>query len=434
MDPVIDPFAALVARFRPRPPKLPFISGVSGDLIKDEEATDPHYWAKHVREPVRFSAGVRQLAYAPGNLFLEVGPGRTLCTLVRQHRESSSEPRAITSLGEATDERGDVLSILGSAGRLWLAGQSINWEKLHEVKPRRVSLPTYPFERKKHWIDPAGTSALAPIIENGQGEAPTHLTSKQAVVVDLMSEQKSAVIPTPGRIGRIKADLTEIFQDLSGVDLGETDPSTSFLELGFDSLFLTQVTQSLQSKFNLKITFRQLLDQLSSLEALADLCRRQAARQCLCRRATPGCSRQDSHRAALASAHQWRGPIRSPRLRVGRLLHWLLWQRYRGPRPPPWKRLFENSSSSWPGRSISCAEPVALRLQRSWSRLCLHHRPLQSFRRLPALLRPWRRPRQACTMRLLDRHRMPSRSDLSSQFRRVPSASSPKSRYSTWKN
>ena len=68
---------------------------------------------------------------------------------------------------------------------------------------------------------------------------------------------------------RIRAALTEIFQELSGLSLAESDPSATFLEMGFDSLFLTQVTQSLQSKFGLKITFRQLLDQESTLEALA---------------------------------------------------------------------------------------------------------------------------------------------------------------------
>src|SRR5208283_1657121 len=111
MDPVIEPFTAYLARFQLRPPELPFISGVSGEWIKAEEATDPFYWARHVREPVRFSAGVRQLCTTPGNVYLEVGPGRTLCTLVRQHRESSSEPHVVSSLGDFEDERGDVFTI-----------------------------------------------------------------------------------------------------------------------------------------------------------------------------------------------------------------------------------------------------------------------------------------------------------------------------------
>ncbi len=269
MDPVIEPFAAYLAQFQLRPPELPFISGVSGEWIKTEEATDPRYWARHVREPVRFSAGVRQLCTTPGNVFLEVGPGRTLCTLVRHHRESSSQPYAVTSLGDSADERGDVFTILGSAGRLWLAGQTLNWEELYEVKPRRVSLPTYPFERKKYWMDPASASKSVPVAENGRGGPSSVPLTNQTVAVDIMTEQKSAEIPTSGRVGRIRAVLTEIFQELSGVDLAESDPSSTFLEMGFDSLFLTQVTQSLQSKFGLKITFRQLLDQVSSLEALA---------------------------------------------------------------------------------------------------------------------------------------------------------------------
>ena len=68
---------------------------------------------------------------------------------------------------------------------------------------------------------------------------------------------------------RIRAALIEIFEDLSGLSLAESDSATSFLEMGFDSLFLTQVTQALQAKFALKITFRQLLDRESTLESLS---------------------------------------------------------------------------------------------------------------------------------------------------------------------
>ena len=81
--------------------------------------------------------------------------------------------------------------------------------------------------------------------------------------------------PRPGpasdvsRAQRLRSALIDLFQDLSGLSLGECDPSATFLEMGFDSLFLTQVTQALQSKFGLRITFRQLLDQESTLHALA---------------------------------------------------------------------------------------------------------------------------------------------------------------------
>jgi acyl carrier protein len=73
-----------------------------------------------------------------------------------------------------------------------------------------------------------------------------------------------------GRKDRIIAKVANTFAELSGMDAGEIDPAATFLELGFDSLFLTQVSQALQSAFGVKITFRQLLDQLASIDALAN--------------------------------------------------------------------------------------------------------------------------------------------------------------------
>ena len=80
---------------------------------------------------------------------------------------------------------------------------------------------------------------------------------------------QSAVAPAKPRKETIRALLVEIFEELSGLDIASEDPAASFLEIGFDSLFLTQVTQSLQSKFGIKITFRQLMDDLSTLEHLS---------------------------------------------------------------------------------------------------------------------------------------------------------------------
>ena len=82
MDPILDPFEKVVKRIRLRAPSIPYISGVTGTWVTPKQATDPAYWAKHLREPVRFSAGIGQLRLIPERLFLEVGPGTTLCTLV----------------------------------------------------------------------------------------------------------------------------------------------------------------------------------------------------------------------------------------------------------------------------------------------------------------------------------------------------------------
>ncbi|HTP31885.1 MAG TPA: amino acid adenylation domain-containing protein [Candidatus Acidoferrales bacterium] len=254
MDPIVQPFIDRLRGIRLRPPQIPYISGVTGTWITDTEATDPVYWARHFREPVRFSAGMQKLRGAAENVLLEVGPGTTLATLARQHASPFPDQTVISSLPTGACER---LSLLDALGRLWLAGIQPDWNRVHgENRPRRCPLPTYPFERRRYWIEAPPKQAQAP--------------SAAAQAEEIMTETAPASTqPAPGRSAKIQSILVRVFEDLSGLTIAG-DPSTSFLEMGFDSLFLTQVTQALQNKFGLKITFRQLMDRESTLAALAD--------------------------------------------------------------------------------------------------------------------------------------------------------------------
>jgi amino acid adenylation domain-containing protein len=269
MDPIIAPFTAFLERIRLSEPSIPFISGVTGTWITAREATDPAYWARHFREPVRFSAGIEQLRSSPERLFLEAGPGTTLCTLVRQHREGSSAAIAVPSLPNVADSQSDSRSIWDAAGRLWLHGVTPLWAEMHGRAAKRCSLPTYPFERKRYWIDQARRTTQSTSAVEGQGSAVACAPATTTPVEKVMTEQRTTPTTAPNRTDRIRAALIEIFEDLSGISLAESDSAATFLEMGFDSLFLTQVTQALQAKFELKITFRQLLDQESTLEALS---------------------------------------------------------------------------------------------------------------------------------------------------------------------
>ncbi|MFQ5617142.1 MAG: type I polyketide synthase, partial [Anaerolineales bacterium] len=81
MEPIISPFTEFVSQFRLQPPRIPFISNVTGNWITAGEATDPGYWASHLRQTVRFAQGVQELLIDPQRILLETGPGRTLTTL-----------------------------------------------------------------------------------------------------------------------------------------------------------------------------------------------------------------------------------------------------------------------------------------------------------------------------------------------------------------
>src|SRR5581483_6445032 len=104
----------------------------------------------------RFSDGIRALLDEPNRLFLEVGPGQTLTSLVKLHlRPGEAQQRAVASTRHPRERISDVRFMLTSLGRLWLAGASPDWPAVHGGERRqRVELPTYPFERQRYWIDP----------------------------------------------------------------------------------------------------------------------------------------------------------------------------------------------------------------------------------------------------------------------------------------
>jgi acyl transferase domain-containing protein len=165
MEPVTSAFAEYVAPFEPRAPRLPMLSNVTGDWLGDADARDPKYWARQLREPVRFDDCARRLLAEPYAL-LEVGPGATLTTLVRQH--SGAHARSTTSVGHQKEQDADRIAMAGALGRLWLAGVDIDWDlACPGDRRRRVPLPTYPFQRERHWVDPSG-HAPASLVEPPQ--------------------------------------------------------------------------------------------------------------------------------------------------------------------------------------------------------------------------------------------------------------------------
>jgi acyl transferase domain-containing protein/acyl carrier protein len=156
MEPILKPFIEEVKKIKLNSPHIPFISNLTGTWITGEQATDANYWAQHLRQTVRFSAGILTLLQEPNLILLEVGTGRTLCSLVKQHSQLSTQQLVLRSLPHPQEQKAHIACLLHSLGELWLAGVQIDWLGFYQhEKPRRVSLPTYPFERQRYWIDQA---------------------------------------------------------------------------------------------------------------------------------------------------------------------------------------------------------------------------------------------------------------------------------------
>ena len=158
MDSVIEPFMNLLAKVNLNPPKIPFVSNVTGTWITTEEATDNSYWVKHLRSSVRFADGISELCKQPNRIFLEVGFGRTLSTLTKQQSQGKL---VLCSIGHPHNQQSDIAFLLNTLGNLWLYGVQVDWSDFYaNEKLYRLPLPTYPFERKRYWIESTKVNEL----------------------------------------------------------------------------------------------------------------------------------------------------------------------------------------------------------------------------------------------------------------------------------
>lgn len=159
-EPILAEFTEAVGTVDLKPPTIPYLSNLTGTWITAEAATDPSYWAKHLRQTVRFCEGIEELLSEPNRIFLEVGPGETLSTLTRRHSSKATEQLVLSSSRRALNKETDGTALLHTLGQLWLAGVQVDWFKFHaDERRRRLPLPSYPFERQRYWVEPQKESA-----------------------------------------------------------------------------------------------------------------------------------------------------------------------------------------------------------------------------------------------------------------------------------
>ncbi|WDS36897.1 type I polyketide synthase [Pseudoxanthomonas sp.] len=263
MDPVLAPFGAAVESVARRPPQLPLVATVTGDWLSADEAISATYWTNHLRNPVRFSTALGRTLEAPARVFLEVGPRATLGTLARQQLGAQrNHLSTLASLGDTPDS--ERATLRQAAGQLWCRGVAIGPEAFDRRQVRRrLRLPTYPFERQRYWVE----------ARPDQAPAATAVPPVQPIAPPQSMEFP---MPTPaafdtGRRANLVAQLKSTFEDVAGVDFGDADGATHFMELGLDSLMLTQMSLHLCKVFPVKVSFRQLMVEYATLDRLAEL-------------------------------------------------------------------------------------------------------------------------------------------------------------------
>jgi amino acid adenylation domain-containing protein len=194
MEPVAARLAERAARMTLRPPAIPLLSNVTGTWMTDSDAADPGYWARHLCQPVRFGDALAELLREEGRVLVEAGPGQTLGAFVRQQPrdEGRPVPPVIPSLRHGYEDADDSAYLLGALGRLWTAGVQPDWTALRAgERRRRVPLPTYPWERTRHWIEPRRSTADHP------APAAAEKTAELADWFHVPSWRRTLAPPTP---------------------------------------------------------------------------------------------------------------------------------------------------------------------------------------------------------------------------------------------
>jgi amino acid adenylation domain-containing protein len=244
MDPVLDPFRELVLRARPQPPRMPYVSGLTGTWITADEATDADYWARQLRRAVRFRDGVDTLLQARNTVLIEVGPGRTLGSLVPRGGAHATIP----SLPHPRDAHADTRALADAVGRAWSEGVAVDWAAYGEGRGGgRIPLPTYPFQRRRYYIEAprAGAGAVLAL--------PITIACDEPDAADGGSAHGRPALRTayvaPGN--ELEEAVAAVWSELLGIErVGVED---DFFELGGHSLLGTRVVGRLRADFGVAL-------------------------------------------------------------------------------------------------------------------------------------------------------------------------------------
>jgi len=155
MDPVLDPFGNILRNVKFGKCNIPFVSNITGTWVTGDEISDAGYWIRQIREPVNFAGGIQELLRNGNSYFLEIGPGNSLASLLSRFRNDGEKIYVSSTSRHPGRAADDVRVFFEAAGQAWVTGANIKWDDLYRNEKRyRVPLPSYPFERKRHWIDP----------------------------------------------------------------------------------------------------------------------------------------------------------------------------------------------------------------------------------------------------------------------------------------
>ncbi len=169
MEPILGEFEALARELAYDKPRIPFVSNLTGRLLEAGEVPDAGYWRRHIRQEVKFQAGMEALNQEGVEVFVELGPHPHLLSMGRRCLPEH-QGLWLPSLRRGQQ---DWSVILDSLGALHVRGLEVDWSGFDsDYERRRLSLPTYPFQRKRYWFEP--TTYEQPSYRSWSVKAPLH--------------------------------------------------------------------------------------------------------------------------------------------------------------------------------------------------------------------------------------------------------------------
>ncbi|MCC3769964.1 beta-ketoacyl synthase N-terminal-like domain-containing protein, partial [Streptomyces sp. UNOC14_S4] len=253
MAPMLEEFRSVVAALEFREPRIAVVSTVTGEVVTDGQWSSAAYWVDQVRRPVRFLDAVRSLEDAGVTAFLELGPDGVCSAMVSDSLRDASAASAVPGLRK---DRAEPQALTAALAALFVCGNPVEWGVAFEgTGARRVPLPTYAFQRERHWID--GTARTAPVLASAASREPAAAGSgprgefgrrlaalggagRERAVRDLVAAHVAAVLEyAPGR---------------------QVDFQLPFKELGFDSLMSVELRDGLAAATGLRLPGGLLFD------------------------------------------------------------------------------------------------------------------------------------------------------------------------------